>query len=161
MALRILTIIGFFNHTDIQAHILNYFQTFIKHLILFPFCTFNLYHISHALISQQDFNSLIPVTLQELHHALFHMPPHKALGPDGLHVFFFQKFWTKTNGKLFQIISDAFNLFILPSEINQTFLTLIPKINNADFASHYRPISLCNTSYKLITKIMSLRIKPF
>lgn len=51
-------------------------------------------------------------------------------------------------------------MFILPSEINQNFLTLIPKIDNANSASHYKPISLCNTSYILITKIICLRIKP-
>lgn len=39
-------------------------------------------------------------------------------------------------------------------------MTIIPKIDNADYVTHYRSISLWNTAHKLITKIISNRIKP-
>ena len=45
-------------------------------------------------------------------------------------------------------------------EVNQTFLMLIPKVPNPEFMRDFRPISLCNVIYKLITKIIVNRIKP-
>jgi len=41
-----------------------------------------------------------------------------------------------------------------------TFLSMIPKKVNPSSFSIFHPISLCNSSYKIITKIISNRIKP-
>ena len=45
-------------------------------------------------------------------------------------------------------------------EINHTFITLIPKIEIPCRTSHYRPISLCSTFYKTISKILVNRLRP-
>jgi len=44
--------------------------------------------------------------------------------------------------------------------INSTFLALIPKEANPETFDRFRPISLCNASYKILSKIMANRIKP-
>ena len=49
----------------------------------------------------------------------------------------------------------------MPSLVNETLIVLIPKISNPTKLAHYRPISLCNVSYKLVTKIIVNRIKDF
>ena len=49
----------------------------------------------------------------------------------------------------------------LLKSLNQTFLTLIPKVNFPVDVSHFRPISLCNVIYKIISKILVSRLKPF
>lgn len=73
--------------------------------------------------------------------------------------FFFQKYWNNTNEQLSSLVLDAFSSLSIPLHINQTYLCLIPKMKNADSSIHqYRPISLCNTVYKLITKIIANRI---
>eukprot|EP00253_Pinus_taeda_P004331 PITA_04331 len=43
---------------------------------------------------------------------------------------------------------------------NSTFLALIPKENQPTSFSRLRPISLCNSSYKILTKILATRLKP-
>jgi len=49
----------------------------------------------------------------------------------------------------------------IPGCLNSTFLALITKENNPTTLGDYRPISLCNLCYKLISKIISNRINPF
>lgn len=43
---------------------------------------------------------------------------------------------------------------IIPNAINSTYISLIPKINNPTKVSYFRPISLCNMFYILITEVL-------
>ena len=45
--------------------------------------------------------------------------------------------------------------------LNSTFLALIPKVDMPVSFADFRPISLCNLCYKLISKIAALRLRPF
>lgn len=55
---------------------------------------------------------------------------------------------------------NAFSTFAIPPEINNTYLTLIPNTPHPEYVTKYRPIGLCNTIYKIITKIIVHRIHP-
>lgn len=52
-----------------------------------------------------------------------------------------------------------FNTYKLPLAWNKTFVALIPKTNNPQMVSDFCPISLCNVSYKVISKILATRLK--
>ena len=43
----------------------------------------------------------------------------------------------------------------MPTHLNHTFISLIPKIKNSERAKDFRPISLCNVMYKLISKTIA------
>ncbi|XP_071925086.1 uncharacterized protein [Coffea arabica] len=47
-----------------------------------------------------------------------------------------------------------------PDAFNETLISLIPKVEHPVFVSQFRPISLCNVAYKIITKILVNRLKP-
>lgn len=97
----------------------------------------------------------------EVRVALWSMKPFKAAGPDGLHAGTFQRFWLLVGGSAREIVKETFHCGEVLEFLNKTLVTLIPKHLGAATISSFQPISLCNTVYKLITKIVVARIRPF
>ena len=58
-----------------------------------------------------------------------------------------------------QAVSEILNGHAIPPSMNHTFVTLIPKKQKPDSIIDFRPISLCNVSYKLVKKAISNRLK--
>ena len=48
----------------------------------------------------------------------------------------------------------------IPNYLNKTHILLIPKMQGLETIANYKPISLCNSVYKIITKIIVARIIP-
>lgn len=97
----------------------------------------------------------------EIKQAVNSFKPLKAPDPDGLHPFFYQEYWPKISHSVITFCKAIFTKGCIPKKINNTYLCLIPKQRNAVWVTHFRPISLCNTIYKIITKFIINRIKPY
>ena len=48
----------------------------------------------------------------------------------------------------------------MPKEVNSSLIILIQKVPNPSSFNNYRPISLCNVIYKIISKLLVIRIRP-
>ena len=94
------------------------------------------------------------VTLEEIKDALWSMKPYKAPGSDGLHAGFFQRFWLVVGDSVKEEVRRAFIERKVPEYLNKTLIVLIPKIQGPETMGNYRPISLCNTIYKIISKVI-------
>ena len=89
---------------------------------------------------------------------MFQLGSHKALGPDGLPAFFYQDFWGIVKTDVINTVLAFFHSSSLFTPLNHTFITLIPKIPFLDEVTHFRPISLYNVIYKIISKILAHEI---
>lgn len=90
---------------------------------------------------------------------MFHIGGLKAPGPDGFPVIFFQNYWNIYKGELVSLVSECFDKGCIPDTINQTYISFIPKIPNAACMSYLRPISSCNTYYKVVSKVIVQRLR--
>lgn len=57
------------------------------------------------------------------------------------------------------VVLTCLNTSSIPSSINQTHITLIPKVKSSVRVSEYCPIALRNILYKLISKVIANRLK--
>ena len=57
------------------------------------------------------------------------------------------------------VVLKALNLGVILESLNSTFIALIPKVKQPRKVSDFRPISLCNVVYKLISKVLVNQLK--
>ena len=98
-------------------------------------------------------------TTDEIKTAVFQMGPTKAHGPDGMNAPFYQKFWHIVGDNIVTVVLDHLNSGVMGLDINHTNIVLIPKIKFPKRMSNFRPISLCNVIYKIISKVLANRLK--
>lgn len=66
-----------------------------------------------------------------------------------------------TGKSVVEVVKEVFERGCVPPYLNRTLITLIPKHLGADSLGSFRPISLCDTVYKVISKIIVARLRPF
>uniref|UniRef100_A0A803Q6A7 Reverse transcriptase domain-containing protein n=1 Tax=Cannabis sativa TaxID=3483 RepID=A0A803Q6A7_CANSA len=122
---------------------------------------YNCAHLFQERISPEDSVALVSCpTPDEVKRVLFAMSNHKAPGPDGMSVLFYKHYWESVGADFCDAVSDFFITGKMHRGINATNVVLIPKVQNPVRTSQFRPISLCNVVYKVISKILANRIKP-
>ncbi|KAK9984818.1 hypothetical protein SO802_034343 [Lithocarpus litseifolius] len=105
-------------------------------------------------------NFILEVTEEEIKQGLWALKPFKAPSLDGLHVEFFQIFWPDVKDLVIKEVSDIFESKVIPDYLNETLIALVPKNQRPESLNSYRSISLCNSIYKVVTKIIVGRLRP-
>ena len=104
--------------------------------------------------------SLSPYRPRKLEVVLKGFKKDKSPGPDGWPVEFFLAFFDLMGGNLVMAVEQARLHGKVSGALNSTFLTLIPKCEKPLTFADFRPISLCNLVYKVISKLAAIRLKP-
>lgn len=97
----------------------------------------------------------------EIKWAVMALGPTKAPGPDGVSAALIQQNW-----ELFgPIVMKEVNLFFcsgqMKDSVGKSNLVLIPKVQTPKMVSEYRPISVCNFLYKVISKLIAKKMQPW
>lgn len=102
---------------------------------------------------------MAPFTLHELRTVVFSLPPNKAPRPDGFLALFFQACWDFLGWDLLGVIEESRKSKAMLKYFNTTNIAIIPKVKSPKTFTDFRPVSLCNTIYKIVTKAIYLRMQ--
>lgn len=87
------------------------------------------------------------------------MRNYKFPGPDGFHPLFFKSQWDIVGTSFHKFVVECFAHPKSIGLVNQTLFTLIPKCDVPNSVSQFKPISLCNVAYKVVTKVLTQRLR--
>lgn len=80
-------------------------------------------------------------------------------GSDEFPLGFYQKMWDIVGNDIVEMVQSFCHTKHMLRKNNHNFLSLIPKTNCHKTADDFKPISLCNTSNKIISKLIANRLK--
>ena len=116
-------------------------------------------HVEQVVCPDMNAKLMAPYSAEEVKRALFQMSPSKSPGPDGMTALFFQKFWNIVGPNVTDAVLDFLNCGKMLSSINFTHIALVPKVKSHNCMPQFRPISLCNILYKIMSKVLVNRMK--
>ncbi|XP_022743904.1 uncharacterized protein LOC111294818 [Durio zibethinus] len=102
----------------------------------------------------------LPLQDKDICRALWSFKPFEALGPNDFHLGFYKHCWDKVKGKIYETIREVFVSGRLQEAMNDMLISLIPKGESLYLISQYHLISLLNTTYKIVSKILVKRLRP-
>jgi len=77
---------------------------------------------------------------------------------DGFNLALIKKFWEIMKDDIMEAVLFFQNNGFFPRSSNASFMTL-PKVANPTYLCEYRSISLVGSMYKIISKLLSIRLK--
>jgi len=85
---------------------------------------------------------------------------NKAPGPDELSTGFFKKNWNWLKNDVVEILNEMLITGNIHEHQKRGIMICIPKKTKPIRPEGYRPITLMNTDYKMLARIMAHRLKP-
>lgn len=100
-----------------------------------------------------------PFSQEEIVAALKDMPSDHAPGPDGFNGAFIKRCWPIIERDFHRLCNDFVKGQLDLQSINNSYIVLVPKKDNPQTVNDFRPISLLNSSLKLLTKLLANRLQ--
>ena len=118
-----------------------------------------LQNIKTKLSEKSHLNLDKDISLTELSSALFKMKNNKSLGQDGICVEFYKMYWNEVKEDLFEVIAKGLDDRRLAHSQYLAIIKLLYKKGDRHNVKNWRPISLLNVDFKILSKTFAERIK--
>lgn len=92
---------------------------------------------------------------QSTKRAVFSCDEMKSSRPDGFSLDVYKESWDILKKELLEVFENFHEKGI----INETYMCLIPKKENSIKIKDFRPISLTTSLYKIVEKVLALRLR--
>ena len=100
-----------------------------------------------------------PFTDDDINSVILDLPNKRAPGPDGFNGFFFKRAWHAIRTDFFALCRDFYLGTADLKSINSSYIALVPKRENPEYVSDYRPISLVSSPLKILAKLLANRLQ--
>ena len=99
-----------------------------------------------------------PITAAELEDTMNLLPTGKSPGPDCIPNKFYRTFSGTLAPILEKVLEESVNNGHLPSEVGDGLISLLYKKDKRDDPRNYRPITLLNSDYKIMMRVLASRM---
>jgi len=100
-----------------------------------------------------------PFSAEEVKQAVWDCNSFKSPGPDGVNMGFVKDYWPELCDDFMRFLGDFHRNGKLSKGINSTFIALIPKVECPQRLNDFRPISMVGSLYKVLSKVLSNRLR--
>ena len=113
-----------------------------------------------GLVSDEENGEIMmPFSEKEIIDVIWSMELDKAPGPYGFSFHFYTVCWNVIRKDLLRMVKAFQTKSKVGGNTNSTFLALIPKESKPTSFNRFKPISLCNASYKILSKLLANMLK--
>jgi len=102
------------------------------------------------------------ITIEESYEVLKNMKKDKSPGSDGFTVEFYTHFWDDLKTFIVRSFKDSFENNLLSNSQRLGVITCLPKPGKPkEYLKNWRPITLLNVDYKILSTVISNRLKLY
>jgi len=117
-------------------------------------------NVDFSSVSGEENRMLVEdISEEEVKFAVWSCESSKSPGPDGFNFGFLKFCWEILKEDVLKAVNEFAGRGSWPRGSNASFICLVPKIDNSQQLSDFRPISLVGCLYKIVSKVLSLRLK--
>ena len=148
------------NHQDIHRHASDFYKK------LYSKANCNIEKQNHFLsfvnneLNDEDREMLsAPLTKEEIYLIIKDISTNKTPGIDGIPIEFYIEFWPDISDDLLDMFNNVLHTGMLTLSQRRAIINIIPKNLDSTYITNFRPISLLCVDYKILSKLISQRMK--
>jgi Holliday junction resolvase RusA-like endonuclease len=108
----------------------------------------------HELVHHHNLEQIEPpFTKEDIDNVIKKLSSDKAPGPNSFNGLFLKKTWHIIKEDIYELCFDFFSGRVDIQAINNSFITLVPKVNSPTGVNDFKPISLINCIVKIVREL--------